>query len=130
MNVINDTKSDQYQATFQIENNTLSLEYDLKNATVLLTELKLTLDQVWSHGPYAYADHDSKTQNLIFCTTLNLPFIQSPPDPGTIYVVTLQLSDKDRKIHYIEKHQPGQSLYPYGFDYSYLNRYTRCPNKF
>ena len=85
----------------------------LTNATVLQTQLNLTYDEVWNFTPHMQF---AWPKCLIICTTLNLPFIQSPPVQG-IYEFLMVLDDKTGGGHYIEKHEPGQSLMNYNFDF-------------
>ena len=86
--------------------------YVLTNATILQTKLNLTFEEVWNFAPHMQSEWP---ECLIICTTLNLPFITSPPDQG-MYEFLMIIDDKTGGGHYVEKHEPGQSLMNFNFD--------------
>ena len=114
MDAINDTQINHYSAQVLYAGKGLPTwtVIDLTNASMLQSELNLTMDEVWSHGPHMQYDWPNC---LIICTTLNLPFIKAPPEQGFIQLV-INVEDSTGGSHYVEKHQPGQSLHPFDFD--------------
>ena len=80
MDAIEETKTRHYFAMFYAQGKGVeSNYYDLKNETILESALNLSYPEVWTHAPHV--QHDLP-YSMIICTTLNLPFIKSPPYNG------------------------------------------------
>ena len=86
MDGIKETQDNHYSAQVVYAGKGLSTwtVIDLTNASMLQSELNLTIDKVWSHGPHMQYDWPNC---LIICSTLNLPFIKAPPEQGFIQLV-------------------------------------------
>ena len=102
----------QYHADITIVKAGTYTIYNLTNASDLMTGFNLKMHEVWSHAPHKQYDWPSA---LIICTTLNLSFIKTPPEEDFIQG-RLFMKDQTNGAYYIEKHYPGQSWYPFGFD--------------
>ena len=83
MNAIGETRRNHYNATLTLVQRNTERIYDLNNASMIMTELNLKIDEVWSHGPHRQME---SPYPFIICTTLNLSFVESPPNEGHIYV--------------------------------------------
>ena len=59
--------------------------YYLKNSSLLSSELNISFDEVWSHS--AHMQTCGRPYCLIICTTLNIPFISTPPKQGEYEVI-------------------------------------------
>ena len=89
MDAIETTKDEHYFARFSLFGKGVKFKsYDLKNSTVLSSELNTTFADVWSHGAHMQYDWPNC---LIICTTLNLPFLNSPPSQGLYQVGNFQI---------------------------------------
>ena len=114
MEAIKDTQETHYYAQVVYAGKGLSIwpTIVLTNVSMVKSELNLTMDQIWSHAPHMQYDWPNC---LIICSTLNLPFITQPPKQGFIQL-RIDVEDPKGGSHFIEKHQPGQSLHAFGFD--------------
>ena len=84
MDAIQSTKENHYVARFSLFGKGVDFKsFDLKNSTELSVELNTTFDEVWSHGAHMQYDWPNC---LVICTTLNLPFLKSPPNQGLYQV--------------------------------------------
>ena len=114
MDAIEETKKNHFaRVQYSGKGMGLVFYYVLTNATILQTKLNLTFDEVWNFAPHMQS---TGPQSFIICTTLNLPFISSPPDQG-LYEIEMIIDDKTGGGHYVEKHEPGQSLLNFDFDF-------------
>ena len=81
-------ETDYFTALFyHFGKGTKPFHYDIRNFSVLSSELNVTYREVWSHGVQM---QDGGINLLTLCTTLNFPFVSSPPKQGTYGVKELQ----------------------------------------
>ena len=85
-------------------------DYNLKNPAVLKSEWNVSYHEVWNHAPYMQYDWPYP---IVICTTLNFPFIKSPPSYGYLGI-RINVQNADGLL--LTKHENGQSFHTFGLD--------------
>ena len=112
MEAIKKTQQNNYLAKIVYFSHHLWYETNISDANQLKKYWNKEMEEIWSHGPHMQLHFPF---SLIICTTLNLTGLGKHRDMSV--QLHLYLYDQTGSgIFYIEKHQQGQSLYPYGFD--------------
>ena len=93
---------------------------DLKDSTALSNRFNVTLDDIWSFTATVSQFH---VPNIFVCSSANLDFLKVP-EQGRVNVNTNSCSEDKFTLRF-EKHQPGQSLYNFQFDYNNGYQYYR-----